>query len=95
MARHEAGHGNWLFSWDRGLPPPDRGRHLKTLLVMVNLFTLRSTVSFKLFYGRHLLKSASSTQTVVALSSAESEFYAAVRATSVGIGAVAMLKDLI
>ena len=58
------------------------------------LKTRRSSSSVKVFYGRHLLRSSSTTQTVVALSSGESEFYAAVRAASTGIGAVSMLRDL-
>ena len=35
----------------------------------------KSTSSFKMMYGQHLLMSASSTQAVLSLSSGESEFY--------------------
>ena len=41
-----------------------------------------------LFYGSHMLLSTSTTQGVIALSSGESEFYALVKATSAGLGAV-------
>ena len=42
----------------------------------------------------HLLKSTSTTQVVVSLSSAEAEFYAAFKATVAGIGCVPMMRDL-
>jgi len=41
-----------------------------------------------------MIKSPSTTQTVHSLSSGESEFYAAVKAAAMGIGAVSMLRDL-
>ena len=42
----------------------------------------KSTSSCKIFYGKHLLNSTSTTQAVVSLSSAEAEFYAAVKAAA-------------
>ena len=54
----------------------------------------KSTSSSKIFDGQHLLKSTSTTQAVVSLSSAEDEFYAAVKATAAGIGCVSMMRDL-
>ena len=53
----------------------------------------KSTSSCKIFYCKHLLKSTSTTQAVVSLSSAEAEFYAAVKAAA-GIGCVSMMRDL-
>ena len=44
----------------------------------------KSTSSCKIFHGKHLLKSTSTTQAVVSLSSAEAE----------GIGCVSMMRDL-
>ena len=41
-----------------------------------------------------MLKSTSTTQAVIALSSGESEFYGAVKATAAGLGLVSMMKDL-
>ena len=41
-----------------------------------------------------MLRSTSTTQGVIALISGESEFYASVKGTSAGLGAVSMLKDL-
>ena len=58
------------------------------------LKTRKNTSSSKLFYGSHMLRSTSTTQGVVALSSAESELYALVKGRSAGVGAVSMLKDL-
>jgi len=55
--------------------------------------TRRSTTGLALFHGAHLLKASANTQTVIALSSGESEFYAIVRGTSVGLGAQSMCKD--
>ena len=46
-------------------------------------------------YRKHLLKSRSTTQAVVSLSSAEAEFYAAVKAAAAGIGCVSMMRDLV
>ena len=43
--------------------------------------------------GSHLIKSWSSTQTVIALSSGEAEYYGMVKAAAQGIGAKAMLLD--
>ena len=40
------------------------------------------------------MKSTSTTQAVVSLSSAEAEIYAAVKAAAAGIGCVSMLRDL-
>ena len=54
----------------------------------------KSTSSCNIFYGEHLLKSTSTTQAVVSLSSAEAEFYAAVKAAAAGIGCVSMMRDL-
>ena len=48
----------------------------------------------EIFYGKHLLKSTSTTQAVVSLSSAEADFYAAVKAAAAGIGCVSMMRDL-
>ena len=44
--------------------------------------------------NEHLLKSTSTTQAVVSLSSAEAEFFAAVKAAAAGIGCVSMMRDL-
>ena len=54
----------------------------------------KSTSSWKIFHGKHLLKYTSTTQAVVSLSSAEAEFYAAVKAAAAGIGCVSMKRDL-
>ena len=58
------------------------------------LRTRKGTSSFKIVYGQHLLRSASSTQAVISLSSGESEFYSLVKGVAAGLGALAMLRDL-
>ena len=44
-------------------------------------------------WGKHLIKSWRSTQTVVALSSGEAEYYGMVKGTSVALGLQAVLSD--
>ena len=43
--------------------------------------------------GGHLLKSCSKTQVLTALSSGESEFYGALKASAEGLGALSILRD--
>ena len=54
----------------------------------------KGTSSCQKFYGKHLLKSTSTTQAVVSLSSAEAELYAAVKAGAARIGCVSTMRDL-
>ena len=54
----------------------------------------KSTSSCKIFHGKHLLKSTSTTPAVVSVSSAEADFYAAVKAAAVGIGCRSMMRHL-
>ena len=56
--------------------------------------TRRSTSCSVLMHGKHLLRVSSTTQTVIALSSGESEFYAAVKSISMALGAEEMGKDI-
>eukprot|EP00971_Amphidinium_carterae_P077447 1530080-Amphidinium_carterae.1 len=55
--------------------------------------TRRSSTGLALFHGEHLIKAASTTQTVVALSSGEAEFNAIVRGTAFTLGAKSLAKD--
>jgi len=55
--------------------------------------TRKSTSGGVLMIGSHLIKSWSSTQTVIALFSGEAEYYGMVKAAAQGIGAKAMLLD--
>ena len=57
------------------------------------VITRKSTSGIALYHGAHLLKATANTQSVIALSSGESEFYAIVRGTSVGLGAQSMCSD--
>ena len=52
-----------------------------------------NTSSCKIFHGKHLLKSTSTTQAVVSLSSAEAEFYTVVKTAAAGIGCVSMMRN--
>ena len=54
----------------------------------------KSTSCSLVFFGGHLLRASSTTQGVIALSSGESEFYAAVKSASVSLGMKAMVADL-
>ena len=56
--------------------------------------TRRSTSCSVLMHGGHLLRASSTTQTVISLSSGESEFYALVKAVSMALGAEEMGRDI-
>ena len=56
--------------------------------------TRKSTSGGCVFLGRHAVKHWSSTQTSIALSSAEAEFGGVIRGSGQGLGYQAMLKDL-
>ena len=60
----------------------------------MDLLDRKSTSATYLFHGCNLIRSATSTQTVVALSSGEAEFSAFVKGTSIGLGAVSLFEDL-
>jgi len=55
--------------------------------------TRKSTSSTVVMLGHHYVKSTSTTQQLIALSTGESEFYALVKAASVAIGMRALMKD--
>ena len=58
------------------------------------LKTRRSTNGGALMHGKHTIKSWASTQSVIALSSGEAEYYGAVKGASVLLGALSLCKDL-
>ena len=58
------------------------------------LKTRRSTTCVMAFHGDHLLRGTSTTQAVVALSSGEAEFYAAVKGASIAIGIGSLCVDI-
>ena len=58
------------------------------------LKTRRSTNGGALMHGLHTIKSWSSTQSVIALSSGEAEYYGVVKGASVLLGALSLCKDL-
>ena len=55
--------------------------------------TRKSTTGGVVMWGSHLIKSWSSTQSVVALSSGEAEYYGMVKGGSVALGLQSVLKD--
>ena len=55
--------------------------------------TRGSTTGMVVMHGCHLIEASSSTQKVVSLSSGESEFYAALKASAEGLGLLSMMKD--
>ena len=54
----------------------------------------KSTSCATAFFGQHKVRNTSTTQGVVALSSGESEFCSAVKAASIGLGRIALLRDM-
>ena len=56
--------------------------------------TRKSTSGGVAMLGTHLIKGWSSTQSVIALSSGEAEFYGIVKGASVGLGIKSLLSDL-
>lgn len=53
----------------------------------------KSTSGATIHIGKHLIKTYSKTQSLIALSSAESELYAMVRASAESLGIMALLED--
>ena len=90
-ARYLLKYGRLVQEFVRQFEEP---QHLVVFTHAGCLRTRKSTSSFKIMYGQHLLRSASSTQAVISLSSGESEFYSLVKGVPAGLGAVAMLRDL-
>ena len=56
--------------------------------------TRKSTTGGVIMFGEHIIKHWSSTQTLIALSSGEAEYYGCVRAGSQSLGVRSMLEDL-
>ena len=56
--------------------------------------TRKSTSGGCLMLGKHMIKSWSSTQATVSLSSGEAEFYGCVKAAGIGLGYKSLLQDL-
>ena len=57
------------------------------------LLTRRSTTGLAVMFGRHCIKHSSNMQSTVALSSGESEYYAATKACALGMSIQALLSD--
>lgn len=58
------------------------------------LRTRKSTQGGAVMHGSHCVKSWSTTQSIIALSSGEAEYYGVVKASSIGLGCKALLKDI-
>ena len=56
--------------------------------------TRKSTTGFTAFLGTHPLRATATTQSIIATSTPEAEFYAIVSAVSVSIGLKSMLADI-
>ena len=94
VARYFIGHGRLFLEFVRQVEEPFHvvvftdsdhegclKAHKKHIFIQIVLFS-------------HMLRSTSTMQGDIALSSGESELYALVKVTSAGVGAVSMLKDL-
>ena len=55
--------------------------------------TRKSTSGGVVMLGQHVIKGWSNTQSVIALSSGEAEYYGLVRGTSIGIGIRSLMQD--
>lgn len=58
-----------------------------------DIITRKSTSGMVIMFGQHCLKSSSSVQTTIRLSSGESEYYACVKGSCHGLGVKALLQD--
>ena len=58
-----------------------------------DLITRRSTTGVVCMFGSHVIRTSSSLQSTVSLSSGESEYYAAVQGAAAGLGVKALLED--
>ena len=96
VARYLIGHGRLVqeFEFVRQVEEPSHVVVFTDSEHAGCLRTRKGTTSSKLLNGSHMLRSTSTTQGVIAVSSEESEFYAMVKGTSAGLGAVSTLKDL-
>jgi hypothetical protein len=92
VGRYLKGHPRLVWMFD-----------LQVLLTVVDVYsdanwaacrrTRKSTSGGVAMLGSHVLKTWSKTQSVIAQSSAESELYAIVRASTVALGVLTLLKD--
>ena len=55
--------------------------------------TRKSTSGTVVMHGHHMIRSSSTTQKVISLSSGESEFYALVKASAETVGILSILKE--
>ena len=93
LARYLKGCPRAVFTW-----------HFQSAQEVLNVYsdsdwagckrTRKSTQGYTVMYGNHCIKSHSSTQATIALSSAEAEYYALVKAASIALGMRAMYRDL-
>ena len=92
--------GRYLLHAPRSVQVFRRQMFCNTLDIYVDsnhagcLRTRRSTTGTAMMRGTHTLRTSSSTQSVVTLSSGESEFLALVKGSSIGLGARAMCADM-
>ena len=56
--------------------------------------TRKSTSGGIVMFGGHLIKSWSTTQDLIALSSGEAEYYGLVKGSAIGLGIRSMMRDL-
>lgn len=93
IARYLKSHPRMLLRFEHQ-EPPDR----MTVTVDSDFAgckrTRKSTNGGHVMYGKHLIKSWSTTQVVVAMSSGEAEYYGAVKGACEGIGVVSLIQDL-
>ena len=92
LARYLKQHPRAVFSFRHQAPPNKLDVYSDSNWAGC-IKTRKSTQGGACMLGQHCIKTWSSTQAIIALSSGEAEYYGVVKATSVGLGCRAMLQD--
>ena len=91
--------GRYLVGRPRVVNVYERQRKQKVIKVQTDsdqagcLLTQRSTTGYAVLIGRHSVKHGSNLQSTIALSSGESEHYALVKSTALGMSIQALMED--
>jgi hypothetical protein len=91
--------GRYLVGRPRVVNVYERQRKQKVIKVQIDsdhagcLLTRRPTTGYTLLIGRHCVKHGSNLQSTIALSSGESEHYALVKSTALGMSIQALMED--
>ena len=93
LARYLLGHPRLIISYPKQ-SQPERVRMFTDSDHAGCKRTRKSTSSLALMHGRHCIRTSVATQSTIALSSPESEYYALVKGCSISLGAQSMFMDM-